>query len=232
MVCLTTKSTDNAASKSGRKGSSSSIPTISSSDVNVRTLIYMLKYWTLYVMLFGMLSNLTWTLLSVLPFGSLGFLCLNGFVTLELVYQFIEFIESQDGKVFFLFNKFNDSNVTWWQWVNYATTYDENNVASNFVFGKLTQFVISLANRSPFSRTDYLDRGFNIMELYLRQFTHTIIMQREAYGQQQQQRQARQPRDHEQDTSANVGRKSTASRFSEGYDMLDDILQESRQRKN
>lgn len=234
MLCLTSVNTGNGPATGSKR--SGAAPTITSTNVNVRTLIYLLKYWCLYAIIFGVFSaNLTWTILGVIPFASLAFLVLNGLVTLELVYQFIEFIESQDGKVLFLFNKFNDSNVTWWQWFSYATTYDDNNIASNFIFGKVTQFLISLANRSPFSRTDYLERGFNMMELYLRQFTHTIIMQRKSY-QQQQQRQRRSQR-REDPAGAHSARSSTSSvaasisKLGEGYDFLDDIIEESRQRK-
>lgn len=224
-------------------------PTISTANTNIRTLVFQLKYWCLYGIAFGVTPiNFTNAILNNIPFASILLLGVNGVLTTELLREFTKFIQCQDGKFIFLFNKFNDSNVSWFQWINYATTYDENNIANLFIFGEFTQFWVSLADKSPFGNTQYLEKSFDHLQDYLIELTNTVnqyLHRRKAtsdpYNKNTDKNVPRGFRatstEHTngataRSSEASSQRKSSESstKFSEGYDLLEDIFEDSRKK--
>lgn len=226
IICFTSNSNVNDNSNLP----SSKAPTISTASTNLHTLVFLLKYWSLYGILFGIIPpNVTSMVLSNVPFASLIFLVANGIITQELLTKFTKFIQSQDGKFIFLFNKFNDTNVSWYQWFSYATTYDENNIASLFIFGEFTQFWISLSNKFPFPSTNYLERTFDRLLTYLNELTQVAIHYFYPNNGQPQSR-AKDATSSSSSYDRNIPDPSRTS-FSEGYDLLDDLIEESKKRQ-
>lgn len=227
IVCFTSSS-NNVNDKSNP--ASSKAPTISTASTNLHTLVFLLKYWSLYGIIFGVIPpNVTNGILANLPFASLIFLVASGIITQELLTKFTKFIQSQDGKFIFLFNKFNDTNVSWYQWFSYATTYDENNIANLFIFGEFTQFWISLSNKFPFPTTNYLERSFDSLLTYLSELTRVVLHYLYPSDGQPQSRATASTSSYKRNSSD--PNRSSFSTLNEGYDLLDDLIEESKKRQ-
>lgn len=199
-------------------------------NAHLPTLILLLKYWTLYVLVFGVVPGaVTDRIIWAIPFASLVLLGTSCILTKELLCQFTNFIQSQDSKFVFLFNRLSDVKVSWYQWLTYATNTNENNIASLFVFGEITQLWVSLANRVPLAETHYLERAFDDMMQYLGVFTGRLLDQIHRRSDGQKQGPATDAR-FRKESFVNPSRKSDgfASTYNEGYDLLDDLIDESK----
>lgn len=190
------------------KGSSASAPAMN-------TLVLQLKYWCLYAILFGAVpASLSRAVIATLPMAGLALLAAAAAVTAELLRDFTRFAQSQDTRFMFLFNKLSDSNVSWWQWFNYAGAYDENNTARLFVFGQFTQFCVSWANRLPVARTRLLESSFDALQQWLVAFAQVA-------GRHWKARMRHAP-------AACTKSSPGSSKYAEGYDLLEDFLEDTK----
>lgn len=205
-------------------------------NAHLPTLILLLKYWSVYALAFGIVPPvITNGFLWGIPFASLALLGVSCVLTKELLCQFTKFIQSQDSKFVFLFNRLSDVKVSWYQWLTYASNTNENNIASMFVFGEITQLWISLANRVPLAETHYLERAFDSIMQYLGAFTSRLLDQLHKgtlKRQQQQQQDARAGTLLTKDALAYIRRRgdNPASTYNEDYDLLDDLIDESKKK--
>ncbi|GAV54006.1 hypothetical protein ZYGR_0AK05080 [Zygosaccharomyces rouxii] len=201
-------------------------------NAHLPTLILLLKYWAVYALAFGVVPGaITNGIIWGIPFASLILLGLSCILTKELLCQFTKFIQSQDSKFVFLFNRLSDVKVSWYQWLTYATNTNENNIASLFVFGEITQLWVSLANRVPLAETHYLERAFDDIMQYLGVFTGRLLDQIHRRNDRQ---------DQVPGVDATFRRESLASlrsrgdgfasTYNEDYDLLDDLIDESKKK--
>ncbi|QLQ78267.1 hypothetical protein HG537_0A05140 [Torulaspora globosa] len=188
----------------------------------LNTLVLQLKYWCLYAILFEAIpSSLSRAVLATLPLAGLALLAAAAAVTAELLRDFTRFAQSQDTRFMFLFNKLSDSNVSWWQWFNYAGAYDENNTARLFVFGQFTQFCVSLANRLPVARTRLLESSFDALQQWLVMFAQVV-------GRHWKSRMRHVVGRNGTDRSSCKNSSPGSSKYAEGYDLLEDFLQDTK----
>lgn len=196
------------------------------SSANIPILVLLLKYWAVYALAFGVVPSFLITgVLSWIPFGSLVLLGASCVLTKELLCRFTQFIQSQDSKFVFLFNKLSDVKVSWYQWLTYAASRNENNIASLFVFGEITQLWVSLANKIPLAETHYLERAFDGIMQYVSVVTEGVLDHIHS-------------RDGQQAPDApSVARGATDCRrrpsevcYNEEYDLLDDLIEETKKK--
>lgn len=184
---------------------------LQSSQGCLRSLILQLKYWSLYGIVFGLVpGTLVRGVLHNVPFAGLLAVVGSSVLTAEVVRDFTLFLQSQDGKYVFLFSKLNDPSVSWTRWLRYAASASDAEGDDVFVFGEFTRFLVSLASRLTLADTHYVERCFAELQERLAGLSHII-------GQYVHSRSAgdRQP-------------DPSKYKFSEGYDMLDDLLLDSR----
>lgn len=176
------------------------------SSASLSTLVLQLKYWSLYGMVFGLLPGaVVRGILNNLPFSGLLAVVGSSVLTAEVVRDFTLFLQTQDGKYVFLMSKLNDPSVSWTKWLRYAATSSDSDEGV-FVFGEFTKFWVSLACRSP--DTHYLESCFNELQ-------EKVVGLARLMGGYLHSRGAGAPR-------------VDPVRFSEGYDMLEDILLDSK----
>lgn len=195
-------------------------PNSSGPNAYFPTVILLLKYWTLYGLVFGVVPrSITDGVIWGVPFVSLIFLGISCILTKELVCQFTNFIQSQDSKFMFLFNKLSDVKVSWYQWLWYATDTNENNIASLFVFGEITQLWISLANRFSLVETHYLEKSFDTMMSYVG-VPIGILLDQFHSGKQEKKSGA----------DGKTGSRVAGSAYNEDYDLMDDLIDETKKK--
>ncbi|AQZ16699.1 YOR152C [Zygosaccharomyces parabailii] len=196
------------------------------SNANVPILVLLLKYWAVYALAFGVVpSFISKGILSWIPFGSLMLLGVSCVLTKELLCNFTKFIKTQDSKFVFLFNKLSDVKVSWYQWLTYAASTNENNIANFFVFGEITQLWISLANRVPLADTNYLERTFDYVMQYVGVVTNGVLDHFHSHNTGRAPQAPMTPRG----TAIRRGRPSDAG-YDEGYDLLDDLIEETKKK--
>lgn len=195
----------------------------------------LLKYWSLYEFLhFIYLYTPIDAFLNFLPFSSLlmsfGSICL----TRELMYDFISFMESQ-GKLTGFLNKITEPNFNSYRL--FSSVYNiwfAEDANDKFLFGKLTQILISLTKRYEFPRTYYLSKASdflqNLILTRLRPFV-TEQTQDDTFKHQNGNRDSSdsgtQYKKTSQQSSSSYENNFTSTEFPNDYDFMDDILEET-----
>ena len=194
----------------------------------------LLKYWSLYEFIhFIYLYTPIDAFLNFLPFTSLlmsfGSICL----TRELVYDFIAFMESQNKLTGFL-NKIIEPNFN--SYLLFSSIYNiwfADDTNDKFLFGKLTQILISVTKRYEFPRTFYLAKVSDFLQNLILTRLRPFVTEQPQGDKNRHQNGDRGSTKNgaayqkSSQQSSSFEQNFTSTEFPNDYDFMEDILDET-----
>ncbi|CAI4051715.1 hypothetical protein SKDZ_15G2960 [Saccharomyces kudriavzevii ZP591] len=196
----------------------------------------LLKYWSFYEFVhFIYLYTPIDAFLNFLPFTSLLMLFGSICLTRELIYDFISFMESQ-GKLTGFLNKITEPNFNSYLLLSsiYNVWFAED-TNDKFLFGKLTQILISVTKKYEFPRTYYLSRASDFLQNLILTKLRPFVTDQPQSDRNKYQSQNGSPESSKSETddqktsqqSSSFEQNYTSAEFPNDYDFMEDILEET-----